>query len=93
MTRYHYEIDESNAISVWDYEVPNEANAPFFYQPEWPNGTPWASKAEAKAWADLFIEALIDENSDFLPGMSPEEPQIARPEPTPEPAPTPGATE
>jgi hypothetical protein len=56
--RYRYEIDENNAIRIWDNENPNENNAPFLYQPDQPDGTPWASREEASAWAESFISNL-----------------------------------
>jgi hypothetical protein len=78
--RYIYEINESNEIRVWDKENPNEYNAPFFYQPDWPNETPWADKEEATAWVELFIETLVNPSYEFLPGDSPDEPKKIRPE-------------
>jgi hypothetical protein len=57
--RYRYEIDDQNAVRIWDDENPNENGAPFFYQPDWPDGTPWADRAEAQGWADAFIEDLL----------------------------------
>lgn len=56
--RYHYEIDENNAVRIWDTENPNENGAPFFYQPELPDGTPWSSREEAEQWATEFIAGL-----------------------------------
>lgn len=58
MSRYRYEIDEANAVRVWDAENPNEEGAPFFYQPDQPDGTLWASRAEAEAWVTAFIAEL-----------------------------------
>ena len=65
--RYRYEIDDQNAVRVWDDENPNENGAPFFYQPDRPDATPWADRAEAEAWA----EALIAEMT--APAPEPEE--------------------
>lgn len=79
MSRYRYEVDAQKAIRVWDDENPNENDAPFFFQPDWPDATPWASKAEAKAWAELFIESLEDSESEFVPGENPD----AHPKPRP----------
>ena len=78
MSRYRYEIDEQNAIRIWDVENPNEIDAPFFFQPDWPNATPWASKEESTAWVELFIESLENPDSPLLPGDSPEEPSKPR---------------
>lgn len=80
VNRYTYEIDNKNAIRVWDNENPNEDNAPFFFQPDWPNGKPWASKAEAENWAQLFIESLENPASEFVPGSSPETHPAPRPQ-------------
>lgn len=71
---YRYEIDKKNAISMWDDSNPNPGGEPFLFQPEWPNGTPWASKAEAETWAKAFIETLENAQSEFVAGDSPEEP-------------------
>lgn len=83
MSRYRYEIDTENAIRVWDEENPNELNAPFLFQPDWPNGTAWADKAEAQAWVELYIESLLNPESELVPGGSPEEPAVARSVATP----------
>lgn len=56
--RYRYEIDNNNAVRVWDNENPNENDEPFFFQPDQPDGTPWADEAEAEAWAVAFIAEL-----------------------------------
>jgi hypothetical protein len=57
--RYRYEINEINEVRIWDDENPNENGAPFFYQPDRPNATPWADRAEAQAWVDAFIADLL----------------------------------
>lgn len=82
--RYNYEINSDLEIRVWDTENPNEKNAPFIYQPHWPNGAEWTDKAEAQTWLDLFIESLENPESEYLPGNSPDEPKKLRlqPEPT-----------
>jgi hypothetical protein len=76
---YRFEIDEVNAIRVWDLDHPNKDNAPFFYQPDWPSGIAWADAEEAQAWAELFIESLENPESEFVPGESPDEPRKPRP--------------
>lgn len=77
--RYRFEIDSNNAISVWDEENPNELGAPFLFQPSWPAGEKWAGIEEATAWAELFIESLINQESALVPGDSPAEPAKPRP--------------
>lgn len=83
MSRYRYEIDADNAIRVWDEENPNELGAPFLFQPDWPNGTAWGDKAEAQAWVELYIESLLNPESELVPGSSPEEPAVPRVPATP----------
>ena len=87
--RFTYEVDGKNEIRVWDNENPNPDNAPFCYQPWWPSEKiPFETKEQATAWVELYIEALSNPDSEFLPGDSPEEPKKLRlpPEPEPDPA-------
>lgn len=79
MSNYKYEVDSKNEIKVWDLDSPNENDAPFFYQPTWPDNTPWASKQEATDWAELFIESMSNPESEFIPGDGPDEPRKPRP--------------
>jgi hypothetical protein len=58
--KYSYEIDESNAVKIWDLENPNENNAPFCFQPDNPDGTPWENKNAAKVWAENTIDKLLN---------------------------------
>lgn len=73
MSRYRYEIadDEGFAIRCWDDGNPNEKNAPFLYQPTWPNNTPWATKAEAEFWAEAFIK-MMEDPKNGRPGEGPD---------------------
>ena len=48
--KYEYEIDENNSVRIWNIECPNEENKPFFYQPNYPDGTPWESADAAENW-------------------------------------------
>jgi len=57
--RYRYEINDQNIIRVWDDENSNETGAPFFLQPDHPDGRQWVNRAEAQAWVDAFIEMLL----------------------------------
>lgn len=79
MTRYRYEIDTENAIRVWDDENPNETGAPFMFQPDWPDRTPWESAAQATEWVEIYIASLVNPESEFLAGDSPEQPKMIRP--------------
>ena len=84
MTRYRFEIDTDNAIRIWDNVTIGDEGAPFMFQPDWPDTTPWANSAEAKDWAEVFIAALIDPNSEFVTGGSPDTHPAIRPEPVEE---------
>lgn len=57
--RYRYEIDEANAVRIWNEENPTSTGAPFFYQPDHPDARPWVDRAEAQAWVDAFIADLL----------------------------------
>jgi hypothetical protein len=68
-----YEINSSLEVRIW-YE---DGEAPNIYQPTWPDGTPWASKKEAEAWAKQSILSIQDPTADY-PGVSPSQPVIPR---------------
>jgi hypothetical protein len=53
-----YEIDSDNAVRVWN----DGEETPFLFQPDWPDGTPWADAQEAESWAIAKIEEI--ENPD-----------------------------
>ena len=84
MARYSFEVDTHNAIRVWDNENPNDSGAPFMFQPDWPDSTPWANAAQATEWAQLLIASLVDPESEFVAGDSPSTHPAQRPEPEPE---------
>jgi len=84
MTRYRFEIDTDNAIRIWDNETPNEGDAPFMFQPDFPDATPWADAAQATDWAEVFIVSLENPLSEFVAGNSPDTHPALRPEPAPE---------
>lgn len=42
-------------------------NEPIIYQPDWPNSTPWASHTEAELWAQLCIQAIVDNDAPYAP--------------------------
>jgi len=84
MNRYRFEIDSSNAIRIWDNEVLNENDAPFMLQPDWPDFTTWADAAQATNWAEVFIASLVDPESEFVAGDSPDTHPAIRPEPVEE---------
>jgi hypothetical protein len=76
--RYRYEIDEHNAIRVWDDENPNENGAPFLYQPVHPDGSEWDSREEAEDWVEAYIANKIA--ADALPEITEEPETPADPE-------------
>jgi len=84
MNRYRFEIDINNAVRLWDNENPNENDAPFMFQPDWPSVIPWADAAQATDWAEVFIAALVDPLSEFVAGNSPDTHPAIRPEPVEE---------
>jgi len=76
---FRYEINTKNEVRVWDDSNPDPSGAPFFLQPNWPNGTAWATKKEAETWVKAFIAQLENPESEFVAGDSPEEPIKPRP--------------
>ena len=72
-----YELDADNAVKVF---YP-ESEAPSLYQPNWPNGDAWADEAEARAWAELYLASINDEDAPYAPNARGEE---GAPKPTPE---------
>ena len=81
MTRYRFQIDKNKAVRIWDNENPNENDAPFMFQPDYPDLTPWASKADATNWVNVFINALTNSDSEFVAGNSPDTHPAIRPKP------------
>lgn len=69
---YIYEIDEENAVRVWDASAKANGDAPFLYQPFDPNGgVVFSSHDSAESWVSEYIQSLIDINS-----TPPEQPLI-----------------
>ena len=56
---YRYEVDDTNAVRLWNDDNPHPTGAPFIYQPSQPDSTPWVDRAEAQAWAEAFIAMLL----------------------------------
>jgi len=58
LSNFRYEIaeDEGFAIRIWD----GKGDAPFLYQPSWPDNSPWGTRAEAEFWAESYINMAID---------------------------------
>ena len=60
---FRYEIDETNAVRIWDDNVVREnGNPPMIFQPDHPNGTPFADAAAAEAWAVDYLTGVIEWN-------------------------------
>lgn len=68
----NYKIAAGNVVEI----TREGASKPFIKQPHWPNGTEWATKAEAEAWAQAFIANAADPYGAPRPGASPEEPTL-----------------
>jgi hypothetical protein len=41
-------------------------DAPFLSQPTWPDGTAWASEAEALAWFDVLVTSFTDASAPIV---------------------------
>jgi len=67
-----YEIDEKNAIRIWQGGV----DIPFLFQPNYPDGTPWADKADAENWAKAKIAEHTDIDAFSAPNSPNELPRV-----------------
>jgi len=81
MTRYSFKIDANNAVRIWDNLTIGDEGAPFMFQPDWPDVTPWADAVQATNWAEVFIASLVDPESEFVAGDSPDTHPAIRPQP------------
>ena len=72
-----YEILENGAVKITP-SIESEGAGWSMIQRQWPDGTPWSS-GEAEQWALDYIEAYTNENTQFRPGTSPNEPRIPKP--------------
>lgn len=60
-SRFTYEINDNNEVSIYDTSNPTENGAPNIRQTHRPNGyDAFASKAEAKEWAEDLIDQLLN---------------------------------
>ena len=80
---FSYTVDKNNVVNI--FNSADEQETPCVVQPQWPAGQPWADKAEAEAWAKLYVEASNDPTIDPIPGHSPDAPTRPRPAKAPEP--------
>ena len=76
---YRIEIKENNVVEIFDDTA--EHGLPFLRQPNWPNQAPWADEAEARAWAEMYLESMSEDSTHFAPNGPGEERQA---KPTPE---------
>ena len=63
-----YEIDENNA--VWGYEETQPIA--ILFQPNWPSGEAFKDRAEATAWAELWLAHMTDSENNAFPARKPE---------------------
>lgn len=56
---------DPNTFAVSIYK--DNEQIPIIYQPDWPNATPWNSSEEATTWAQLCIQAIVDDNAPYAP--------------------------
>lgn len=68
---FSYTLDGSNTVKIF-LDTQSE---PVIIQPNWPNGTAWASAAEADYWAELCISAMTDPSAPYAPAGPGMEPQ------------------
>lgn len=58
-----YTISEENTIEVFG----EGQDVPFLRQPNYPNGDSFDTREEAETWAQLFIEALVNDEAPYAP--------------------------
>lgn len=58
-----YTINEENTIEVFG----EGRDVPFLRQPNYPNGDSFDTREEAETWAQLFIEALVNDEAPYAP--------------------------
>ncbi len=64
---FTYTIDENNAI--WGYAPEQEVAC--LFQPDWPDSTPWADRAEAESWATQWANHMNDPENNAFPANKP----------------------
>jgi hypothetical protein len=68
---FSYVIDNNNLVKIYT----DTQTEPVIIQPNWPNGTPWASSAQASDWAQACINAMSDPLAPYAPsgpGLDPQ---------------------
>jgi len=64
-------IVDNNVVKIFT----ESQTEPVIVQPNWPNGSPWASSQEAEEWANLCIAAMTEQSAPYAPagpGLSPQ---------------------
>lgn len=74
---HRIEILDNNTVEIFA----EGSDVPFLRQPTWPDQSPWAAAAEARAWAEMFVEAIEVADAPFAPNGPGQERQA---KPTPE---------
>lgn len=74
---HRIEILDNNTVEIFA----EGSDVPFLRQPTWPDQSPWADAAEARGWAEMFIEAATDADAPFAPSGPGQE---RKSKPTPE---------
>jgi hypothetical protein len=81
---FNYEIDDNNAVHV--YADGNDQAV--LVQDLAPTGKPWKDKAEAKKWADAYLDGIDQRIAEAVAALEAAqvepEPVPAEPEPEPE---------
>jgi hypothetical protein len=74
---HRIEILDNNTVEIFT----EGSDVPFLRQPNWPNQAPWADAAEARSWAEMYVEAIEVADAPYAPNGPGEERQA---KPTPE---------
>lgn len=75
---YRYEVDENNAVKIFDIDNPNENGAPFLFQPDYPNYDPFKNREDAIKWAEDKMAEMLDDNAPLAP-LGYGHPKISKP--------------
>lgn len=57
------EILENNTVELFN----DTQEAPFIRQPSYPNGAAFLDAADARSWAEAYVESIVDPNAPFAP--------------------------
>jgi hypothetical protein len=65
------EILDNNTVEIFA----EGSDVPFLRQPNWPNQSPWTDAAEARAWAEMYVESMEVADAPYAPNGPGEERQ------------------